>query len=219
MKTTNQIIIPLIVLLAAGMVLFTAQPLFSQHGETVSERVTEENTADNMAVATFGAGCFWSIEALYDRFDGVASAESGYAGGSKENPTSEELSRGKWGYAEVVQITYDPKVVSYNELLELFWQVHDPTTLNPQGEDVGRKYRSIILYHNEDQKRLAEESMRKASKDFEDPIVTEVVSLKAFYPAGQYNQDFYDNNQNSRYCKTVINPKLKKLKKLGFYDE
>ena len=215
MKVINRVIIPLIVLLAAGTLLFTAQPLFSQHEETVSESVTEENAADNMEVATFGAGCFWSVEALYDRLEGVASAESGYAGGSKENPSSEELSRGKFGYAEVVQITYDPNVVSYNELLEVFWLAHDPTTLNRQGEDVGRKYRSMILYHNEDQKRMAKESITKASKDFDDPIVTEIVPLKSFYSAEEYNQDFYDNNKNSRYCKTVINPKLKKL---GLYD-
>jgi peptide-methionine (S)-S-oxide reductase len=218
-KTINLIIIPIIAVLAVVTVIFSAQPLFSQDGETVSESVTEENAADNMEVATFAAGCFWSIEALYERLDGVALAESGYAGGSKENPTSEELSKGKFGYAEAVQITYDPKVVSYNELLEVFWIVHDPTTLNRQGEDVGRKYRSMILYHNEDQKRMAEESIIEASKDFDDSIVTEIVSLNAFYAAEEYNQDFYDNNKNSRYCKTVINPKIKKMKKLGLYDQ
>ncbi len=218
MKTIHRVITPYIVILAAGMLLLTAQPLFSQQKDTISEGVADNYTIDDMEVATFAAGCFWSIEILYEKLEGVALVESGYAGGSKENPTADDLSRGKYGYAEAVQIKYDPNVISYNELLEVFWLVHDPTTMNRQGEDVGRKYRSMILYHSEDQKMRAAESMRSASTGFQDPIVTEVVPLSAFYAAAEYNQDFYENNKNSRYCKTVINPKLKKMKKLGVYD-
>jgi peptide-methionine (S)-S-oxide reductase len=180
--------------------------------------VAENPHADKFVVATFAAGCFWGIEAMYDRLEGVVSAEPGYAGGTKTNPTSEELNRGKYGYAESVQITYDPNVVTYNKLLEMFWLAHDPTSLNRQGADVGTKYRSMILYHNEDQKRMAEESMHSISKEFEDPIVTELVPLTAFYAAEEYNQDFYENNKNSRYCRTVIKPKLQKMSELGFYD-
>ena len=211
MKVKNRLIIPLIAVLAAGVVFFLAQPLFTQQGETVSERTMGEDIAEGMEVAFFGGGCFWCVEAVYEKLDGVVSAVSGYAGGSKENPTYEEVSRGTTGHAEVVRIEYDPKVVSYNELLDMFWKSHDPTTLNRQGADVGTQYRSVILYHTEQQKRLAEKSKSRASKDFDDLIVTEIEPLEAFYPAEKYHQDFYENNPNYGYCMIVIAPKLKKL--------
>jgi peptide-methionine (S)-S-oxide reductase len=188
--------------LAASLLLMTAQPLFSQH----------------MEVATFAAGCFWSVETMYEKLDGVVSAESGYAGGTKENPTADDLNKGKFGFAEAVQVTYDPDIVNYNELLEVFWLIHDPTTLNRQGDDVGRKYRSMILYHNDEQEKLATESMKSASNGFDDPIVTEIAPLTAFYAASEHNQDFYENNKNSSYCRSVIKPKLRNMKKLGVYD-
>jgi peptide-methionine (S)-S-oxide reductase len=211
MKIKNRVIIPLAAVLAAGAVFFLAQPLFTQQGETVSERAMGDDIAEGMEVAYFGGGCFWCVEAVYERLDGVVSAVSGYAGGSKENPTYEEVSRGTTGHAEVVRIEYDPKVVSYSELLDMFWKSHDPTTLNRQGADVGTQYRSIILYQDDEQMRLAEKSKSGASKDFKDPIVTEIVPLKAFYTAEKYHQDFYENNPNYGYCRIVIAPKLKKL--------
>jgi peptide-methionine (S)-S-oxide reductase len=214
----RQVVTPLFVTLAAGVVLLTSQPLFSAQAESVSNAEAGNTHADPFEVATFAAGCFWGIEALYERLEGVVSVEPGYVGGTKKNPTSEELNVGKYGYAEAVQVTYDPNVVTYNQLLEMFWLAHDPTSLNRQGADVGTKYRSMILYHNEEQKRIAEESMHAVSKDFEDPIVTEIVPLTAFYAAEEYNQDFYEKNKNSRYCRTVIKPKLKKMMELGFYD-
>ena len=218
MATIRRIILPLITVVVASSVFFAAQPLLSQQNETIDRHIPEEAREHNMQVATLGAGCFWSIEALYEKLEGVSVVESGYAGGWKEQPTSEELLGGTTGHAEVVQITYHPDMVSYNELLEVFWQVHDPTTLNRQGDDVGTLYRSLILYHDEDQKRWAEESMRNAAKEFNDPIVTEIVPMEAFYPAEEYHQDFYENNSNSRYCRTVITPKLRKMKRLGVYD-
>lgn len=211
MKIINRVIIPLIAVLAAGAVFFLAQPLFTQQGETISERAMGEDIAEGMEVAFFGGGCFWCVEAVYERLGGVVSAVSGYAGGSKEDPTYEEVSRGTTGHAEVVRIEYDPKVVSYNELLDMFWKSHDPTTLNRQRADMGTQYRSIILYLNKDQQHLAEKSKSRASKDFDDPIVTKIEPLEAFYTAEKYHQDFYENNPNYGYCRVVIAPKLKKL--------
>jgi peptide-methionine (S)-S-oxide reductase len=151
------------------------------------------------------------VEAVFERIEGVVEATSGYAGGTTENPTYEEVCTGTTGHAEVVQIEYDPEKISYDELLELFWKAHDPTTLNRQGADVGTQYRSIILYHSEDQRERAEQSMAGAVKDFKDPIVTEIVELERFYPAEAYHQDFYEQNKSYGYCRVVITPKLKKM--------
>jgi peptide-methionine (S)-S-oxide reductase len=163
--------------------------------------------------ATFGGGCFWCVEAVYERMDGVESAVSGYAGGSKEDPTYEEVTTGKTGHAEVVQITFDPTKVSYESLVELFWNAHDPTTLNSQGADIGTQYRSVILYHSESQRETAERSKHEAQKLLDDPIVTEIKPLTKFYEAENYHQDYFDNNRNAAYCTFVIAPKLKKLEK------
>lgn len=162
-------------------------------------------------LATFGAGCFWCVEAVFQRIPGVISVMPGYAGGNTPNPTYEEVCTGKTGHAEVAQITYDPTKVSYEKLLEVFWQAHDPTTLNRQGADVGTQYRSAIFFHSEQQRRAAEKSRAEAQKLFDDPIVTEIVPLKAFYKAENYHQDYYKNNPNAPYCVFVIKPKLKKL--------
>ncbi len=162
--------------------------------------------------ATLGAGCFWCIEAIFQRIKGVKSVISGYSGGNVENPTYEEVCSGKTGHAEVVQITFDPKVISYGEILDIFWKVHDPTSLNRQGQDEGTQYRSIILYHDEEQKRIAEKSKAEVSKNFDKPIVTEIRPLTEFYKAEDYHQDYYNRNRNAPYCRLVINSKLKKLK-------
>ena len=163
--------------------------------------------------ATFGGGCFWCIEAVYERVEGVKSVVSGYAGGEVQNPTYEQVSTGTTGHAEVVQVEYDPEKISYAEILDLFWKAHDPTTLNRQGADAGTQYRSIILYHDEDQKTAAQNSMKAlaASKTYKGRVVTEINPLTVFYPAEEYHQDYYDRNPYAGYCAVVISPKLKKL--------
>lgn len=166
----------------------------------------------HMEKATFGAGCFWCVEAIFERLDGVSSVVAGYAGGTKRNPTYEEVCTGETGHAEVAQITFDPAKISYERLLEVFWEAHDPTTLNRQGADVGTQYRSVIFYHDANQKAAAEKSLAAAQKQFDSPIVTEIEPLKEFFPAENYHQDYYKNHTNAPYCVFVIKPKLKKLK-------
>ena len=174
------------------------------------------NTANIMDTATFGAGCFWCVEAIFQQLKGVESVVSGYSGGQVKDPTYPEVTSGRTGHAEVVQVVYDPAVISYAELLEVFWSVHDPTTLNRQGADVGTQYRSAIFYHTEKQKELAEEYKRKldASGAFRDPIVTEVTAFSAFYPAEDYHQEYFFNNLNQPYCRVVIQPKMDKFRKV-----
>jgi peptide-methionine (S)-S-oxide reductase len=161
--------------------------------------------------ATFGAGCFWCVEAVFERLDGVESVISGYAGGRTPNPTYKEVCSGTTGHAEVAQITFDPSKVSFEQLLDLFWASHDPTTLNRQGADIGTQYRSVIFYHDDTQREAAFRSKEKAAKLFSDPIITEIVPLKQFHPAEQYHQDYFQNNSFAPYCQFVIAPKLKKL--------
>ncbi len=163
--------------------------------------------------ATFGGGCFWCVEALLETADGVKSVVSGYAAGKTPNPTYKQVCSGETGHAEVVQVEYDPARISYEKLLDLFWAAHDPTTLNRQGGDVGSQYRSIILYHDAGQKRLAEESKKKAAASFKSPIVTEIAPLEKFYVAEDYHQDYFRKNPNAPYCAVVIQPKLEKFKK------
>jgi peptide-methionine (S)-S-oxide reductase len=166
--------------------------------------------------ATFGGGCFWCVEAIFQRLEGVEKVVSGYSGGTVDNPTYEQVCSGSTGHAEVVQITYDPAKVSYDELLEVFWKTHDPTTLNRQGNDVGTQYRSVIFYHDEDQKKLAE--AYKAKLDEEDiwsrPIVTEIVPFTKFWPGEGYHQNYYNNNRSQGYCLLVITPKIEKFHKI-----
>ena len=171
------------------------------------------NTTNKTELADFGGGCFWCMEAVFERLPGVLSVTSGFAGGHTENPTYQEVCTETTGHAEVVQIEFDPARISYARLLEVFWQAHDPTTLNRQGADVGTSYRSIILYRDEKQKLLAEKSKLAAQADFRNPIVTEIVPLKKFYKAEDYHQEYYDNNSNAGYCQVVIAPKLEKLEK------
>lgn len=165
-----------------------------------------------MEKATFGAGCFWCVEAVFERLDGVVSVTAGYTGGSVPDPTYEQVCTETTGHAEVAQIVFDPSRISYERLLDVFWQAHDPTTLNRQGADVGTQYRSAIFTHDESQYAAAQRSKRGAQAQFEKPVVTEIVPLTAFYAAEQYHQDYYRNNPTAPYCRVVIEPKLKKLK-------
>ncbi len=168
---------------------------------------------ERLAIATFGAGCFWCVEAVFERHEGVKSVVAGYAGGTIPNPTYEAVCTGKTGHAEVAQIAFDPTKVTYDQLLDLFWKAHDPTTMNRQGSDVGTQYRSAIFYHDEEQKSAAEQSKVRAARLFDEPIVTQIVPLTKFYPAENYHQDYFRNNPNAPYCTFVIKPKLKKLER------
>ncbi|AHC51469.1 methionine sulfoxide reductase A [Sulfolobus acidocaldarius SUSAZ] len=166
-----------------------------------------------MEVATLGGGCFWCTEAVFKRVKGVISVKPGYSGGKVPNPTYEEVCTDETGHAEVIQITFDPSIITYRELLEIFFEIHDPTTPNRQGNDVGSQYRSIILYHSEEQKKTAEEMIRIYEKKLGKKIVTELVPFEAFYEAEDYHHDFYDKHRNYPYCKLVIDPKVKKFMK------
>ncbi len=168
------------------------------------------------ALATLGGGCFWCIEAIFERIDGVISVVPGYAGGTTEGPTYEDVCSGTTGHAEVARIVYDPDKLSYSDILNVFWKAHDPTTLNRQGADIGTQYRSIILYHNEAQRKTAEESKQNLEKSgyFDKPVVTEIVPLDTFYPAEEYHQNYFAKHPYAGYCTFVIRPKLKKLELL-----
>jgi peptide-methionine (S)-S-oxide reductase len=166
--------------------------------------------------ATLAGGCFWCLEAVYDQLRGVENVDSGYAGGRRPNPTYEQVCTGTTGHAEVVQITYDPQVITYRDLLDIFFTIHDPTTLNRQGGDVGTQYRSAIYYHDDEQKRIAEDAIRdlEVSKTWgDDPIVTEVKPLAEFYPAEAYHKDYFERNPTQGYCNAVIAPKVSKARK------
>lgn len=169
-----------------------------------------------MEKATFGSGCFWCTEAMFQRLKGVYNVKSGYAGGTTQNPTYKEICSGETGHAEVIQLDFDPEVISYDELLEVFWKTHDPTTLNRQGNDVGTQYRSAIFYHNENQKELAENYKQKLNEStiWPDPIVTEIVSMDKFYPAETDHDDYYNQNSSQPYCAFVVAPKVNKFKKI-----
>jgi peptide-methionine (S)-S-oxide reductase len=171
------------------------------------------NETNKIEIADLGGGCFWCMEAVFERLPGVISVTSGFAGGSTPNPTYEQVCTETTGHAEVTQIEFDPSRISYAKLLDVFWQAHDPTTLNRQGADVGTSYRSIILYRDEVQKLLAEKSKAAAQKDFKHPIVTEIVPLTKFYKAENYHQQYFDNHSSAPYCQMVIAPKLNKLEK------
>ena len=164
-----------------------------------------------MEKATFGAGCFWCVEAVFEQLDGVTSVQAGYAGGHVKDPTYEQVCAGTTGHAEVAQITFDPNTISYEKLLEMFWRSHDPTTLNRQGADQGTQYRSVIFTHSAEQRAAAEISRAAARKDFDDPIVTEIQEIEVFYVAEKYHQDYFRNHPDAPYCRVVIQPKLKKL--------
>jgi peptide-methionine (S)-S-oxide reductase len=171
--------------------------------------------ATAVATATLAGGCFWCLEAVYDELEGVIEVESGYAGGKTANPTYKQVCTGATGHAEVVQITFDPSVISFRELLEVFFAIHDPTTLNRQGNDVGTQYRSAIFYHTPEQKQIAEQVIAElnAAKAWPNRIVTEVAPLTAYYPAEAYHQEYFEHNGAQPYCQIVIAPKLAKFRK------
>ena len=185
------------------------------YGERNTEptEMTEMNY-DGLDTATFGAGCFWCVEAIFQTIDGVEKVESGYAGGHVKNPAYKEVCNGTTGHAEVCQITYDSGRVTYDKLLEAFWLSHDPTTLNRQGADVGTQYRSVVFYHNDEQKRIAESYKNRlnAEQAFPNPVVTEISPIDNYFPAEDYHQDYYANNPQNGYCAMVIGPKLTKFK-------
>lgn len=165
-----------------------------------------------MQKATFGGGCFWCVEAVMQRLKGVERVEPGYTAGESDNPTYREVCSGSTGHAEVVQVTFNPEVISYSDLIEVFLTSHDPTQVDGQGADIGTQYRSMIMYHDEQQRQVAEEVMNHAAPLFDSALATELVSEETFYPAESYHQNYYDNNANQPYCMAVINPKLQKLR-------
>lgn len=173
-------------------------------------------TNDSFEIATFGAGCFWCTEAIFSRLDGVISVVPGYSGGNVPNPTYEQVCTGRTGHAEVCQITFDPKRISYDELLEVFWKMHDPTTPNRQGNDVGTQYRSVIFYHSDAQRARAEyfKRMLDESGAFDAPIVTEIVPYEHFWPAEAYHRNYFERNPEKAYCALVIRPKVEKFEKV-----
>lgn len=177
---------------------------------------TENNVQTGLTTATFGNGCFWCTEAIFQQLNGVEKVVSGYMGGKVKNPTYKEVCSGLTGHAEVIQISYDPAKITFDELLEVFWKTHDPTTLNRQGADVGTQYRSVVFYHNEEQRALAIDYRKKLDESgaFDNPIVTEVTEASVFYPAEDYHQNYYNLNGEAPYCSYVIQPKIEKFKKV-----
>ncbi len=200
MKRNISLLVPLLVL-AGGLAPGQAQSPFM------------DNATNHLETATLGGGCFWCTEAVFQRLPGVKTVTSGYAGGTVPNPTYEQVCSGKTGHAEVIQIQFDPQVVSYHKILETFWDVHDPTTLNRQGPDSGTQYRSIILYNSEAQHAAALSSKAAAQKKIGKTVVTEIVPLKAFYKAENYHQDYFNLNPNQPYCRAIIQPKVQKFEK------
>jgi peptide-methionine (S)-S-oxide reductase len=175
-----------------------------------------EGLGANREVATLAGGCFWCLEAVFDELKGVTDVVSGYAGGSVPSPTYYAVCSGRTGHAEVTQVTFDPRVISFGDLLDVFFTIHDPTTLNRQGNDVGTQYRSAIFYHTPEQKRIAEEKIAQLNAQhlWRGKIVTEVTPFTAFYPAEDYHQEYYQNNADQPYCQFVVEPKLAKARKL-----
>jgi peptide-methionine (S)-S-oxide reductase len=176
----------------------------------------EAQNSNKYQLATFGMGCFWCTEAIFQELKGVIKVTPGYAGGHKENPTYEEVCEGNTGHTEVTQIVFDPTQISYTELLEVFFKVHDPTTLNRQGNDIGYQYRSVIFYHNDEQKKLAQYYKQKLNEEkvYDNPIVTAIEPFTNFYPAEDYHKNYYKLNSNKPYCQLVIKPKLEKFEKV-----
>lgn len=184
------------------------------------KKMNEKPASSSLQRVTFGGGCFWCLEAVFQRLIGVKSVASGYAGGSVPNPTYKAVCTGETGHAEVVQLEFDPQQISFDKLLEVFWAAHDPTTLNRQGADHGTQYRSVIFYENDAQKTAAEKSKAVAQAEFKEPIVTEITALTKFYKAEDYHQNYYNQNADRNpYCAVVIRPKLQKLLHKGLIKE
>ena len=197
--------------------LFTLAGCASDNNYTTMSTSLMNSTSEKIDTATFGTGCFWCTEAIFEQLEGVLKVTSGYSGGHVKNPTYKEVCTGETGHAECVQIQYEPDKISFDELLEVFWQVHDPTPLIRQGADVGTQYGSAIFYHNEEQKKKAEHYKNELNKNgaFKNPVVTEIAAGSKFYPAEDYHQEYYQNNKNANpYCAVVIRPKLEKFQKV-----
>lgn len=188
----------------------------NQADSTKKTTNTEQQNNKKMSEATFGAGCFWCIEACFKELKGVQSVKSGYCGGTKKDPTYEEVCTGRTGHAEVARVVYDSTVISFDELLEVFWYVHDPTQLNRQGNDIGTQYRSAVFYHNEEQQKTAEAYKKKLTdeKVWDKPIVTEITPISTFYPAEKYHDNYLELNPENMYCQSVVRPKVDKFKKV-----
>lgn len=197
------------------VILFMVSSCFSEKFNKKEKENVSMGSGKNEQVI-FGAGCFWCVEAIFEEVEGVVDVSSGYAGGFTENPTYEQVCSGNTGHAEVCLIKYDPDVVSFRELLEIFWGTHDPTTLNRQGMDRGSQYRSVIFYYSEEQRQLAEKYKAKLDESgiYESPIVTEISPAGSFYPAEKYHQDYFRNNPEQAYCQFTIVPKLEKFRKI-----
>jgi peptide-methionine (S)-S-oxide reductase len=203
-------------LIAAVVIVSTAIGCTAKTQTRNSMSTAFSKISENIDTATFGTGCFWCTEALFEQLNGVVKVTSGYSGGQVPNPTYKQVCTGETGHAECVQVQYEPNKITYDELLEVFWQVHDPTTLNRQGADVGTQYRSAIFYHTPEQKQKAEHYKAELDKSgaFKNPIVTEIAPATTFYTAEDYHQEYYENNKNSNpYCAVVIRPKMDKFKK------
>ncbi len=212
---------PVFVLLGLLLIVFVAFFGRRMMDMTEASSVLEpDDVPAGLERATFGAGCFWCTEAVFQQLKGVQTVVSGYSGGSVKAPSYRQVCTGATGHAEAIQVTYDPAVISYEELLEVFWKTHDPTTRDRQGNDVGTQYRSVIFYHSDGQKQLAEQYKEKldAAGVFAAPIVTEIVPFKEFYRAESYHQNYFADNSRQPYCRVVIHPKLEKLKKV-FQDK
>jgi len=196
-----------------GLIVFTHNIFFTK-ASTNSMNTNREKTQEELSHATFGGGCFWCMEAVFSKAKGVHAATSGYAGGHVHNPSYQEVTTGDTGHAEVVQLAFDPEEISYLQLLEVFFRVHDPTTLNRQGADVGTQYRSVIFYHDEKQRELAEKVKTRMDQEkiWDNPIVTEISPLDTFYKAEDYHQNYFEKNPNQGYCQMVIMPKVEKFK-------
>src|ERR1700730_6245657 len=200
-------------------ILLSAISLVSCNSSSIQNKAMNEETVPagiKTDTATFGTGCFWCTEAVFQELKGVLKVTSGYSGGNVKNPSYEQVCSGTTGHAECLQIIYDPKVISFDELLEVFWEAHDPTTLNRQGNDAGTQYRSVIFYHNQEQKKKAEEYKVKLDRSgaYNNPIVTEITPFSNFYPAEDYHQDYYRLHGSQPYCSFVIRPKVEKFEKV-----
>lgn len=209
-------IITLFILLVLGQIAH-AQVIKNKVKQMNQEKVNETNiTEPAYTVATFAAGCFWCVEAVFQQLKGVEKVESGYMGGAVKNPSYKDVCTGQTGHAEVIQITYNPQKISFEELLEVFWKTHDPTTLNRQGNDIGTQYRSAVFYHDDMQKRIAESLKRNLSESgaFDAPIVTTFELASVFYKAENYHQDYFNLNGTNPYCQMVVKPKVEKFQKV-----
>lgn len=206
----------LLIMFTTALITLNVSCQQKNHKIYKDENINMNDHNTKLDTATFGEGCFWCTEAVFERLKGVKSVVSGYSGGTVANPTYEEVCTGKTGHAETCQIIYDPNEISYQELLIVFFRTHDPTSLNRQGADVGTQYRSVIFYHNEKQKELAEFAKKKINEEklYDKPVVTEIAPFTKFYKAEDYHQNYYDKNPNQGYCAFVIAPKVEKFEKL-----